>query len=69
MKMEARTDRLQLTLQTLDTETHGVITDNREAVQLALDRAAAWFKLEVDRLVVGAGSGLARRTAPDTRQA
>lgn len=50
MKLEARTDRLQLTLQTTTLETHAVMTDHREAVQLALDRAAAWFKLEVDRL-------------------
>lgn len=51
MKLEARTDAVTLTLQTNDTVTHAIVTDQRPAVEAALRRAAQWFEAEVERLL------------------
>ena len=51
MKLQARRDGLLLELQTLDGITHSIMTDQRPAVQAALERAATWFEAEVERLL------------------
>ena len=51
MKLEARTNAVTLTLQTNDTVTHAIVTNQRPAVEAALRRAAQWFEAEVERLL------------------
>lgn len=62
MKLEARTDAVTLTLQTNDTVTHAVMTDQRPAVEAALRRAAQWFEAEVERLLAPPATAPVRDT-------
>jgi len=59
VKLEARANRVKLTLETNDVETHALVTDMRPAVEAALQRAAQWFNAEVER--IQSGQRLARR--------
>ena len=51
VKLEARRDDVRLTLETNTLQAHGLMTDQRAAVEAALSRAALWFQAEVDRLL------------------